>query len=1251
MTGMTHIPARRVAAGGPESVGSESRAGVPLWEAFSARNVPCAGCAGRFPRPRFVAPWLAPARRRLLVTAAGSRGDGFVHLHVHTEYSMLDGAARLKDIFTECQRTGMTAVAMTDHGNVYGAYDFWVKATAAGVKPIIGVEAYVAPEHRRHRQPVRWGSPAQKDDDVSGAGAYTHMTLLAETSEGMHNLFRLSSLASLEGYFRKPRMDRELLAAHARGIIATTGCPGGEVQTRLRLGQERQALEAAAAYRDIFGPDSFFVEIMDHGLPIEQRVRDGLRRIAGELSLPFVVTNDSHYTMPEDAKAHEVLLCVQTGTNLADPKRFRFEGNGYFIKSPAAMRAISDADDWQQGCDNTLLIAERADVAFSKANLMPDFPLPAGETELTWFRREVWAGMDRRFPDGYDGERRERAAYEMGVIEQMGFCGYFLVVADFIMWAKRNGIRVGPGRGSAAGSIVSYAMGITDLDPIAFGLMFERFLNPERVSMPDIDIDFDERRRGDVIRYVTEKYGDDRVAQIITYGTIKAKAAVKDSARVLGFPYSLGDRITKAFPPAVMGKDIPLSGIFDPDHPRYGEAGEIRGLYEAEPEVKQVLETARGLEGLIRQAGVHAAGVIMSSEPLIDHIPVWQREADGAIITQFDYPSCEDLGLLKMDFLGLRNLTILDDALAGTAANQGVTLDLETLPLDDKPTYDLLARGDTLGVFQLEGGPMRALLRSMRADRFEDIVAVNALYRPGPMGANAHNDYADRKAARRPVTPIHPELAEPLVGILGDTYGLIVYQEQVMAAAQKLAGYSPGKADLLRKAMGKKKKEVLDAEFGPFAAGMKANGYSDAAIQAIWDVLVPFSDYAFNRAHAACYAMVGYWTAYLKANYPAEYMAALLTSVAGDKDKSALYLNECRRMGITVLPPDVNASAATFTPVGGDIRFGLAAVRNVGANVVEAIVAARATKGAFASFSDFLRKVPVNVCNKRVIESLIKAGAFDSLGHPRKGLLLIHEQAIDTVIDVKRNEAMGQDSLFGGDAETEAAFEVGVPDGEWDKATLLGFEREMLGLYVSDHPLLGVEHILGAATDCSVAQLLGSAVEEAERGPRGDWADAQQVTVGGILSGVQRKVTKQGMPWAAATLEDLEGALEVLFFPATYAECATLIADDAIVIVKGRLDRREDSPKLVAREVTAPDLSSGQSGPFVVSLPVQRCVAPVVDRLQEVLRSHPGLAEVHLRLCNGRRTTVVKLDDKLRVKPSPGLLADLKQLLGPACVS
>jgi DNA polymerase-3 subunit alpha len=1167
--------------------------------------------------------------------------DSFVHLHVHTEYSMLDGAARLKSLFAECDRLGMGSVAITDHGFLYGAYDFFNHGAAAGIKPIIGIEAYVAPESRYRKQPVRWGQPYQKDDDISGGGAFTHMTMWATGADGAHNLFQLASRASLEGHYRKPRMDRELLAEHAKGIIATTGCPSGEVQTRLRLGQEKEALEAAARYRDIFGPDNYFVEIMDHGLAIERRVRDGLRSIAAKLGLRYVVTNDSHYTREDEAEPHAALLCIQTGSTLTEPT-FQLEGSGYYIKSPEQMRAMATDEEWQAGCDNTLLIAERVDNTglFESRNLMPRFPVPDGETDESHFRAKVWEGMARRYPDGFGDERRRQAEYEMDVINQMGFPSYFLVVADFINWAKENGIRVGPGRGSAAGSLVSYALGITDLDPIEHGLIFERFLNPERVSMPDIDIDFDERRRSDVIRYVTEKWGEDRVAQIVTYGTIKAKAAIRDSARVLGYPYALGDRISKVFPPAVMGKDVPLAGIFDRNHSRYAEAGEVRKLYEEEPDIKKVLDTARGLEGLIRQPGVHAAGVIMSAEPLVDHIPIWKREADGAIITQFDYPSCESLGLLKMDFLGLRNLTILDDALHNIRVNNGPDIDLLALPLDDKPTFELLGRGDTLGCFQLDGGSMRALLRSMRADRFEDIVAVNALYRPGPMGANAHNEYADRKAGRKQVVPIHAELAEPLEEILGDTYGLIVYQEQVLAAAQKLAGYTVGKADLLRKAMGKKKKEVLDKEYEPFAAGMRANGYSDRAVRTLWDVLVPFSDYAFNRAHAACYAMIGYWTAYLKANYPAAYMAALLTSVRDDKDKMAVYLAECRRMNIKVLPPDVNESDANFTPVGNDIRFGLSAIRNVGGNVVDGIVQARMTKGRFADFNDFLRKVPTVVCNKRVVESLIKAGAFDSFTHPRRGLLLVHDQAIDAIIDIKRNEAIGQDSLFGGDeGDTDATFDVTIPDGEWDKTTRLAFEREMLGLYVSDHPLFGVEHILAASTDCAVAELM-----------EGERPDGQTVTVGGILSGLQRKVTKQGNSWAMATLEDLGGAIETMFFPATYQVCAPTLAEDAIVIVKGRLDRRDEAPKLIASEVSQPELTAEDGRPLVVRIPANRCNPPLVDRFKAALAAHPGPTEVHLQLRDGASTTVVRLDAKYRVRTSPALMGELKALLGPSCL-
>jgi len=1168
-----------------------------------------------------------------------------VHLHVHTEYSMLDGAARLKDLFAETARMGMPALAMTDHGNVFGAYDFVKQATAAGVKPIIGMEAYVTPGTSRFdRTRVRWAEGGEAD--VSGGGAYTHMTLLAVDEVGLHNLFRLASLASMEGFFYKPRIDRELLSRYATGLVGTTGCPGGEVPTWLRIGDYQRARASAAEFRDIFGPDNFYLELMDHGLEVERTYREQLLRLRDDLRLPPLATNDLHYTYAEDAAAHEVLLCVQSGKTMADPKRFKLDGHDYFLKSPDEMRRV-----WQElpeACDNTLALAERVTGyggALAFQDLMPRFEVPDGMTEASFLTQEVERGLARRFPGGVPDTHRKQAEYELGVIIQMGFPGYFLVVGDLCRHAREAGIRVGPGRGSAAGSLVAYALGITELDPVEHRLLFERFLNPERVSMPDIDLDFDERRRGDMIRYATEKYGEDRVSQIITYGTIKAKQAVKDSSRVLGYPFSTGDRITKVMPPPVMGKDIPLAGIFDPEHARYKEATEFRALYEADAEVKRVVDTARGLEGLKRQWGVHAAGVILSREPLLDVIPIQRREQDGAIITQFDMGACESLGLLKMDFLGLRNLTILDDCLANISASRGEDVVLERVPLDDPSAYELLARGDTLGVFQLDGGPMRALLRSMRPTSFEDISAVLALYRPGPMGANAHNEYADRKNGRKPVVPIHPELAEPLAEILDETFGLIVYQEQVMAIAQKVAGYSLGKADLLRRAMGKKKKEILDKEYVPFSEGMKENGYSDGAIKTLWDILVPFSDYAFNRAHTAGYGLVAYWTAYLKANYPAEYMAALLTSVKDDKDKSAVYLNECRKMGIKVLPPDVNSSDANFTTVGTDIRFGLTAVRNVGANVVASIVATRKAKGAFADFSDFLKKVDPVACNKKVVESLIKAGAFDSLGHTRRGLMAVFDQAVESFLAAKKVEATGQFDLFGdsssgGDEVLDAVFAVAVPDGEWDKMGKLAFEREMLGLYVSDHPLLGVEHVLAAHAESTVGALHTEQV-----------GDGQQIVLAGILSSVLRRVNKAGVPWASAVLEDLEGSVEVLFFPQTYAQVAVNVAEDAIVVVKGRVDRREDVAKLIASDLSVPDLSEGPRGPVVVSLQAARCTPPVVERLKEVLATHPGTTEVQLQLVNGDRRTALRVADGFRVAATPALMGDLKALLGPTCLA
>ncbi|MFF3766778.1 DNA polymerase III subunit alpha [Streptomyces sp. NPDC001922] len=1174
----------------------------------------------------------------------------FTHLHVHTQYSLLDGAARLKDMFKACNEMGMSHIAMTDHGNLHGAYDFFQQATAAGVTPIIGIEAYVAPESRRNKRRIQWGQPHQKRDDVSGSGGYTHKTIWAANSTGLHNLFRLSSDAYKEGWLTKwPRMDKEVIAEHAEGLIASTGCPSGEVQTRLRLGQDEEALKAAAEYQEIFGKERYFLELMDHGIEIERRVRDGLLEIGKKLGIPPLVTNDSHYTYSHESSAHDALLCIQTGKNLSDPDRFRFDGTGYYLKSTDEMYAVDSSDAWQEGCANTLLVAQQIDTDgwFDKRDLMPRFDVPEGYTEVTWFREEVKRGMARRFPGGVPEDRQSLVEYEMDIIIQMGFPGYFLVVADFIMWAKNNGIAVGPGRGSAAGSIVSYAMGITDLDPIEHGLIFERFLNPERVSMPDVDIDFDERRRSEVIRYVTEKYGADKVCMIGTYGTIKAKNAIKDSARVLGYPYAMGDRLTKAMPADVLGKGISLSGITDSSHPRYSEAGEIRGMYENEPDVKKVIDTARGVEGLVRQMGVHAAGVIMSSETLTDHIPVWVRHSDGVTITQWDYPTCESLGLLKMDFLGLRNLTIMDDAVKMVRANKGIDLKLLDLPLDDPKTYELLCRGDTLGVFQFDGGPMRSLLRMMKPDNFEDISAVSALYRPGPMGMNSHINYALRKNGQQEITPIHPELEEPLKEVLDITHGLIVYQEQVQKAAQVLAGYSLGQADLLRRAMGKKKKEVLDAEFVNFQKGARDKGFSDEAIQAVWDVLVPFAGYAFNKAHSSAYGLVTYWTAYLKANYPAEYMSALLTSVRDDKDKSAIYLNECRRMGIKVLPPNVNESEANFAAQGDDvILFGLTAVRNVGQNVVDSIIRCRKSKGKYTSFPDFLDKVEAVVCNKRTVESLIKAGAFDEMGHTRKGLTAHYEPMIDNVVQVKRKEAEGQFDLFGGMGDDSAddgpgfGLDVEFSDIEWDKAYLLAQEREMLGLYVSDHPLFGIEHVLNDKADAAISQLTG-----------GEHSDGAIVTIGGIISGLQRKMTKQGNAWAIATVEDLAGSIDCMFFPATYQLVSTQLVEDTVVFVKGRLDKREDVPRLVAMELMVPDLSEASANaPVTITIPTVKVTPPLVEKLGEVLTHHRGSTEVRIRLQGARKTTVLRLD-RHRVTADPALFGDLKVLLGPACLA
>ncbi|ALG85130.1 DNA polymerase III subunit alpha [Gordonia phthalatica] len=1175
----------------------------------------------------------------------------FVHLHNHTEYSMLDGAAKMSPLFAEADRLGMTAIGMTDHGNMFGASEFYNTAKKHDIKPIIGIEAYIAPESRFNTKRVLWGTRDQKGDDVSGSGAYTHMTMVAENATGLRNLFKLSSLASIEGQLGKwARMDAEIIAEHANGIIATTGCPSGEVQTRLRLGHDREALEAAAKWQEIFGKENFYLELMEHGLEIEQRVRSGLLDIGRKLGIKPLVTNDCHYVTQERSTAHEALLCLQTGKTLSDPTRFKFDGDGYYLKSAEEMRQLWD-DVVPGGCDSTLEIGERVqsyDEVWQHHDRMPIFPVPDGYTQESWLAHEVMAGLDRRFNGNPPAEYIKRAEYEMGVINQMGFPAYFLVVGDLISHALEVGIRVGPGRGSAAGSLVAYAMGITNIDPIPHGLLFERFLNPERVSMPDIDIDFDDRRRSEMITYASNKWGHDKVAQVITFGTIKTKAAIKDSARVqFGQPgYAIADRITKALPPPIMAKDIPVWGITDPEHERYSEAAEVRTLIETDPDVKKIYDTALGLEGLVRNAGVHACAVIMSCEPLTDAIPVWKRAQDGAIITGWDYPSCEAIGLLKMDFLGLRNLTVIGDAIENIKTNRGIDLDLNTLPLEDEKTYELLARGDTLGVFQLDGAAMRELLKMMQPTGFEDIVAVLALYRPGPMGVNAHTDYAKRKNGLQDIKPIHPELEEPLKEILAETYGLIVYQEQIMQIAQKVAGYSLGQADLLRRAMGKKKKAILDEAYDGFAEGMRTNGFSQDAITALWDTVLPFAGYAFNKSHAAGYGLVSFWTAYLKANYPAEYMAGLLTSVGDDKDKAAIYLADCRKMGITVLPPDVNASRADFAAVGEDIRFGLAAIRNVGTGVVSSIISAREEKGAFANFSDYLGKIDVHACSKKVTESLIKAGGFDSMGHDRKGLFLVHADAIDAVLSTKKAEAIGQFDLFGGagagDDAVDDVFAVKVPEDEWDTKHKLALERDMLGLYVSGHPLAGLEHAIAAQTDTSIHSLL-----------EGEVRDGAQITIGGIISSVTRRVNKKGEPWAAVTIEDMVGGVEVYFFPRAYVAYGMDLVADNIVLVRARVNKRDDSTMISANDLAVPDLSAvGTTKPLNLTLSARVCTPDRVSALKQILVRHPGTSDVTVTLVSERnKQTQLRLTDALRVAPTSALMGDLKALLGPGCLA
>lgn len=1170
--------------------------------------------------------------------------DPFAHLHVHTEFSMLDGAARISDVVAAAAADGQPALGITDHGNMYGVLDFYRACRDQGVTPIIGTEAYMAHDSRLERPPRRGRLDDSGGDVEGGKKLYYHLTLLAEDGTGYKNLIQLSSRAFLEGYYYKPRLDWDLLDEHSEGLIATTGCLGGHVLQSLLQGDFDGALKKAGRLQDIFGRDSLFVEIQDHGIPEQRRTNPQLVEIARRIGAPLLATNDSHYTHREDAVAHDALLCVQTGSLMSDPDRFKFHGDEHYLKSAAEMRHLFA--EVPEACDNTLWIAERChvDIEFGKPQL-PDFPLPEGfDTDDDYLRHLTFEGARQRWGDQVDDHIVERLAYELQVIRDMGFSSYFLIVWDLIRHARDSGIRVGPGRGSAAGCAVAYCLRITDLDPIRYDLLFERFLNPSRVSMPDIDMDFDSRYRDEMIRYAAERYGRDHVAQIVTFSTIKARAAVRDAARVLGYPYAVGDKVAKAMPPLVMGRDTPLHACLE-EHPKYVDgykmAGELRDMYGTDPDARKVIDVARGLEGLRRQDGIHAAAVVITKEPLTEYLPIQRKPESGQdpddapVVTQYEMHGVEDLGLLKMDFLGLRNLDVIEDALELIRETRGIDLDIDAVPLDDEPTYELLRRGDSIGVFQLEGGPMRALMRSLAPTTFEDVAALVALYRPGPMAANMHNDYADRKNGRKPTEYLHPDAEE----ILGDTYGLCIYQEGIMRIAQKFAGYSLAEADNLRKACGKKVRELIAKERVKFIEGCDAQGYGRDLGTAWFDIIEPFADYAFNKSHSYGYGFVAYQTAYLKANYPVEYLAALLTSVKTNLEKAAVYLNECRLLGITVLVPDVNVSQSDFIavpdPTGatpGSIPFGLSAVRNVGEGLVRLIIAEREANGPFTDFYDFCERVDPSVLNKRAIESLIKAGGFDSMGYTRKGLLEAFERIVDGTLARRRERDMGVMTLFG-EADDGPVFDERVPigDTELDKMQRLAFEKEMLGLYVSDHPLMGAEAALRRRTDCSLAELV-------------DADDGAMRTVGGVVTALQRKWTKKGDLMAVFTLEDLQGSVEVMVFPKTMQQIGHLLADDRVVVVTGRVDKRDDLPQLRAVEVAAFEGITDGAPPIRIQLGAGGLSDTVLARLRELLDEHPGDSQVFLHL----ERQVLRVPHTVDL--GNGLVAELRVLLGPDAV-
>jgi DNA polymerase III subunit alpha len=1164
-----------------------------------------------------------------------------VHLHVHSEYSLLDGACKIRDLARRAAELEMPALGLTDHGVMNGAVDHYKACRDAGIKPIVGVEAYFVDDRRAAAAP---GARVERN----------HVTLLAASDAGFRNLVELSSAGFLEGFGRgKPSVDLELLARHAEGVIALSGCLQSRFCQRLVEGRAADARAHADDLVQVFGAENVYFEIQANGIAAQDRANEGITRVARDLGRPLIATGDVHYLRREDYSNHAALLCVQTKSTLEQPK-LRFETNEFFLKSPAEMAESFAA--WPEAVSATLEVAERCEVEIELGKLLlPRFPTPDGEEPRAMLRRLAEEGLRRRYGDPAPADATERLEFELGVIAEMGFDSYFLIVWDFVRFAKESGVAVGPGRGSAAGSIVAYALAITDLDPLANDLLFERFLNPARKSMPDIDIDFSVRGRERVIRYVADKYGRESVAQIITFGKMAPRAATRDAARVLGYDYATGDRIAKLIPEPILGRTPSFADCLRP-----GE--ELRRTYDSDPDARKIVDVAQGLEGIIRNNSIHAAAVVIADRPLHEVVPLQlaedrtgpvERNGNGRpersykIVTQYSMGPIEEIGLLKMDFLGLRNLDVIEDAVDIIRRSRGVELDIEGVPLDDATTYEMLSRGESVGVFQLESDGMREALKKVRPTEFDDIVAINALYRPGAM--RFIDDYAAGKRDPASVRYADPRLRE----ITEPTYGCCIYQEQLMEIAKRIAGFSPAEADDLRKAVGKKKRELMATMKDKFLAGLSASGTDPKVAQDLWSLMTAAADYSYNKSHAACYALIAYRTAYLRANYPAEYMAALISSVMSTKDKVPFFVSRCQELGIEVLPPDVNSSDHGFVVSGNRIRFGLDAVKNVGHAAVEAIIAAREAGGPFKSIWDFCQRVDARAVNKRAIECLVKCGALDSTGASRRGMLEVLAAAQGSGQRSQEDAERGQGSIFdlGGAAEATVhpiASHPPVPADEFDQRELLRLEKETLGTFLSAHPLAEVREALRRRVDCPL--------REVDDKPDGAW-----LTVGGIVSEAKRVRTRSGGYVMFATLDDLDGTVE-LFVRDAAGEAAEAIEVDRVLVVRGRVDHknRGETSLVVAEaapfepdasEVAAAHRAAGKPEPFVIRLDAARLDALLLGDLKAMFAVFPGESEVLLEMGTREGTRRLRFGSGYRIDPSPAFRAELDQLLGARAIA